>query len=80
MRYTKLSYLLHRYKNAKIDGYLKKAAGPYNPRTKYGGAEKIAQTNQYILKHKSGNLEGFISSERVAEIQFRHPCRRAWKR
>ncbi|MCA9317885.1 MAG: restriction endonuclease subunit S, partial [Planctomycetes bacterium] len=50
-RYTKLSYLLHRRVERRAEGYLKKAAGPYNPKTKYAGPEKIAKANGYILQH-----------------------------
>ena len=68
-RYTKLSYLLRRHHKASVDNYLKKAAGPYNPKTKYGGAEKIAITNKYIKTHGSGKFEGFISDEKINEAK-----------
>ena len=49
MRYTKLSYLIHRRIGHKVtDMYLKKAAGPYNPATRYRGPEKIALEKSYI--------------------------------
>ncbi len=49
MRYTKFSYLVHRKIGHNVTNmYLKKAAGPYNPKTKYGGPEKIALGNAYI--------------------------------
>ena len=41
-RYTKLLYLYHRHEEGRTEGYLKKAAGPYNPRVRYGGPEGIA--------------------------------------
>lgn len=66
-RYTKFSYLLHRYAERNAVGYLKKAAGPYNPRTKYGGPEKIAQTRGYIKNHSSGKYSGFIAHDNIAE-------------
>ena len=66
-RYTKLSYLLHRHAERQAEGYLKKAAGPYNPRTKYGGPERIAVENGYIREHKSGPYRGFIAAENVAQ-------------
>lgn len=61
-RYTKMSYLFHRYHDAQVNGYLKKAAGPYNPATKYKGPEGIAQKNGYIRWHKSGKFAGFVAA------------------
>lgn len=58
-RYTKLSYLLHRHTEKKAVGYLKKAAGPYNPGTKYKGPEKIAQNSGYIKSMSSDEKTGF---------------------
>jgi type I restriction enzyme, S subunit len=66
-RYTKLSYLLHRHCEHKAEGYLKKAAGPYNPATKYGGSEKIALTKKYVIRHSRDNFSGFISGENIQE-------------
>ncbi len=66
-RYTKLSYLLHRYYQESISAYKKKAAGPYNPKTRYSGAEKIATNSQYICAHKNGKFTGFIASENIAK-------------
>ncbi len=70
-KYTKVSYLLKRYKDEQTTGYLKKAAGPYNPQTRYGGAEKIAIERKYITVKKSiykGNVyEGFLQSENNEE-------------
>lgn len=70
-KYTKVSYLLKRYKEEQTAGYLKKAAGPYKPQTRYGGAEKIALTRKYIASKKSEykgkHYEGFVSSENVQE-------------
>ena len=65
MRYTKLSYLLHRYANEDTEGYLKKAAGPYNPATRYKGPERIAQTSGYVKAAKAGNLHGFVAGEQT---------------
>lgn len=54
-RYTKFSYLIHRKIGHKVtDMYLKKAAGPYNPATRYGGPEKIAIQNSYIAAVGTG--------------------------
>ena len=69
-RYTKLSYLLHRHVEREADGYLKKAAGPYNPQTKYGGPEKIAQQNGYITQHKGPmGHSGFIAADNIAQAE-----------
>lgn len=69
-RYTKLSYLFHRYSDNKIQDYLRKAAGPYNPKTKYGGPEKIALNNKYIQNWKSDNkLTGFVSAEKIEDAK-----------
>lgn len=66
-RYTKMSYLFYRHTEAVATGYLKKAAGPYNPSTKYGGAEAIAKTRGYISEHKSGAYAGFVAGEKNDE-------------
>ncbi len=69
-RYTKLSYLLHRRVERRAEGYLKKAAGPYNPKTKYAGPEKIAKANGYILQHKgSKGHSGFIAADNIAQAE-----------
>lgn len=69
-RYTKLSYLLHRHVEREADGYLKKAAGPYNPQTKYGGPEKIAKQNGYITQHKGPKgYSGFIAADNIAQAE-----------
>jgi type I restriction enzyme S subunit len=68
-RYTKLSYLLHRHAEREARGYLKKAAGPYNPRTKYGGPERIAIENTYIREHQNGPYRGFIAAENIAQAE-----------
>lgn len=72
-RYTKLSYLFHRHAERQVDGYLKKAAGPYNPKTKYGGPERIALESSYIREHKNGPYTGFVAADSVdqAEDYFR---------
>lgn len=68
-RRTKLSYLLHRYIEHKAEGFQKKAAGPYNPNTRYGGAEKIALRNGYVRAHKNGNAEGFVAGAKIAQAE-----------
>jgi type I restriction enzyme S subunit len=68
-RYTKLSYLLHRHVERKAEGYLKKAAGPYNPSTRYGGPEKIAQQNRYIRSHGNGQYSGFVAADEITQAE-----------
>jgi type I restriction enzyme S subunit len=68
-RCTKLSYLLHRRVEHTAQGYLKKAAGPYNPAVKYRGPEKIAQENGYIRPHKNGNYSGYIVADKIAQAE-----------
>lgn len=69
MRYTKLLYLLHRHVEGHAEGYLKKAAGPYNPRTRYGGPEKIALKNHYVRRHGNGSYRGFIAGENIEKAE-----------
>lgn len=69
-RYTKLSYLFHRYSDNKIQDYLRKAAGPYNPKTKYGGPEKIALNSKYIQNWKGDNgTTGFVAAEKIDDAK-----------
>jgi type I restriction enzyme S subunit len=66
-RYTKLSYLLHRHVERQVEGYLKKAAGPYNPSTKYRGPETIALKNGYVRRHTRDPITGFVAAEKIEE-------------
>ena len=68
-RYTKLSYLLHRHSEGRAEGYLKKAAGPYNPNTRYGGPENIALTNDYVCRHKNYKYSGFIAGKNIEQAE-----------
>ncbi len=68
-RYTKLSYLLHRHVEHKAEGYLKQAAGPYNPSTKYKGPEAIALKNEYIKESKKGQYSGFIAANNIYQAE-----------
>ena len=68
-RYTKLSYLLHRHAEGKVEGYLEKAAGPYNPSTKYKGAEKVALSKRYVRSHARDNFSGFVAAEKIADAE-----------
>src|SRR5713226_4061880 len=65
VRYTKLAYLMHRHVENQPEGYLKKAAGPYNPEIRYKGPEAIAQKNGYIEAARSGKFSGFIASRNI---------------
>ena len=69
MRYTKLSYLLHRHAEGRAEGYLKKAAGPYNPRTRYRGPETIALKNDYVRRHENGDYGGFIAGKNIKKAE-----------
>ncbi len=68
-KYTKFSYLLRRRAVKPIDTYLKKAAGPYNPRTRYGGPERITVQKGYSRKHSNGTYSGFIAGEKIDEAE-----------
>ncbi|MFZ5861741.1 MAG: restriction endonuclease subunit S [Nitrospirota bacterium] len=68
-RYTKLSYLLHRHVEIQPEGYLKKAAGPYNPATRYKGPEGIALNNGYVSVHSRDKFSGFVAGEKIGEAQ-----------
>jgi len=67
-RRTKFSYLLHRYCKESTEKYLKKAAGPYNPSVKYGGAEKIALTKKYVVESPAKSRK-FLPSENIREAK-----------
>lgn len=68
-RFTKLSYLLHRHVENIAEGYLKKAAGPYNPAVKYKGPESIGNKNGYIRPYQRGQYSGFIAAGNIAEAE-----------
>ncbi len=68
-RRTKLVYLLRRHIQAGVADYLKQAAGPYRPKTKYGNAEKIARQRQYVQTHQREDRKGFIPGPQVHEAE-----------
>lgn len=83
VRRTKLLYLLHRHIEGAAEGYLKKAAGPYNPKTRYQGAEGITVKNGYVRAHHNGTYEGFVAGDKIeeAEVYFDkwyEPAVRTW--
>lgn len=69
VRRTKLTYLLHRHAEGRADGFLKKAAGPYDPRTRYKGPEGIALKKGYVQALHNGTYEGFVASEHISEAE-----------
>lgn len=68
-RRVKLTYLLHRYTAGKAEGYLKKAAGPYDPGTKYKGPETIALKNGYVREHHNGSFPGFVAGDKIVQAE-----------
>ena len=64
-RHTKLIYLLHRHVEGGAEGYLKKAAGPYNPRVRYGGPERIARQSGYVRETQAGKYSGLEQGEHI---------------
>lgn len=68
-RRVKLTYLLHRHAEGKAEGFLKKAAGPYNPKTKYQGPESIAVKNGYVREHNNGTYVGLVAGEKIAQAE-----------
>lgn len=66
-RYVKYSYLLKRFKEMEVKDYLKKAAGPYNPQTRYGGPERISKDKKYIVPATSGKYKGFVPGDNIEE-------------
>jgi len=65
LRRTKFAYLLHRHCEGLAQGFLKKAAGPYNPTIRYGGGEKIALNKGYVVSCRGG----FIAGPKVMEAE-----------
>ncbi|MEV8519221.1 restriction endonuclease subunit S [Dyella marensis] len=68
-RRVKLTYLLHRHAEGRAEGYLKNAAGPYNPNTKYKGPEQIALKNGYVRALRNEKYEGFVAGEKIEQAQ-----------
>lgn len=69
VRRTKLLYLLHRRNEGIAEGYLKKAAGPYNPKTRYEGGEGIALKRGYVRSVHTGQYEGLMAGAKLAEAE-----------
>ncbi|MBR8655302.1 restriction endonuclease subunit S [Achromobacter sp. Marseille-Q0513] len=68
-RRVKLTYLLHRHADGRAEGYLKKAAGPYDPNTKYKGPEQIALKNGYVRALRNEKYEGFVAGDKIEQAQ-----------
>ena len=68
-RRVKLTYLLHRHAEGRAEGYLKKAAGPYDPNTKYKGPEQIALKNGYVRALRNATYEGFVAGDKIEQAQ-----------
>ncbi|OJV91797.1 MAG: hypothetical protein BGO34_06680 [Bacteroidia bacterium 44-10] len=66
--YTKLSYLIHRKHDSKVVDFEKFAAGPYNPKSRYGGPENIGKENEYfkLVKDAKG-YDAFAPMENIQE-------------
>ena len=68
-RQTKFAYFVHRKAKHDVKAtFKKKAAGPYDPGTRFKGPEGIAIKNGYVEQTRSGKLTGFVSGEKVADI------------
>ncbi|MDD5021626.1 MAG: restriction endonuclease subunit S [Endomicrobiaceae bacterium] len=69
VKVTKLLYLFDRKHKADVSGFCEKAAGPYDPRVRYNGGEKIAIQNNYITitEGKQGTM--FAKGKDIANIQ-----------
>lgn len=61
----KLLYLARRHQKASIEGFLKKAAGPYKPSARYSGGEKIAVSSRYISETRSDKGSVFAPGEKI---------------
>lgn len=68
-RRVKLMYLLHRHAEGQAQGYLKKAAGPYDPNIKYKGPEQIALKNGYVRALRNETYEGFVAGDQIDQAQ-----------
>lgn len=70
MRRTKLAYLAHRKAEDDVQQqYMKKAAGPYDPWSKYQGPEKIARGKKYVKEIRTSAATGLVAGEKIGEIQ-----------
>ena len=69
LRQNKLVYFAHRKADENVEAFFsKQPAGPYSPRSKYQGPEKIAQDQGYIKKATVGNYVGFVVGDKIEQI------------
>lgn len=69
LRQNKLVYFAHRRADEDVAEYFSKlAAGPYSPWATYKGPEGIAQKNGYVKKAKIGNRVGFLTGDKISNI------------
>ena len=68
-RRTKFSYFVKRRAGEEVmEDFLKKAAGPYNPKTRYK-SESIALKKEYVRECKSEQRLGFVAGPNIAEAE-----------
>lgn len=64
-RYQKFVYLLKRQLQASTKDYMKKAAGPYNPKMRYQGGESVAVKEDYIEEITHKGFKCFTPGDKV---------------
>ena len=64
-RYQKYVYLLKRFLQANTVDYMKKAAGPYNPKMRYRGGESVAIKEGYIEEIEHNGYDCFTTGNKV---------------
>ena len=68
-RRTKFSYFVKRKAGEEVmEDFLKKAAGPYNPKARYK-SESIALKKEYVRECKSERRLGFVAGPNIAEAE-----------
>lgn len=68
-RYNKFAYFIHRKAEHDVRlQFLKKAAGPYSPWSRYQGPEKIALGNGYIERCRVEKRTGWVVGKKIADI------------
>jgi type I restriction enzyme S subunit len=67
-QYTKFSYLIHRKYDHTTAEFQKFAAGPYDPKSRYGGPENIGKGNEYfeMVKNRNG-FDAFVAKGNIQE-------------
>ena len=68
-RRTKFSYFVKRRSGEEVmEDFLKKAAGPYNPKARYK-SESIALKKEYVRECKSEQRLGFVAGPNIVEAE-----------